>query len=112
MPPSGGLQRTFACVDLSRDGVYVFVGTSGGEMMVFRRDTLVFRACVPVCTNGLNDLVTLRDDSILCGGGDGSFLRLTGRDMAWHVAEQVRVAWTLSSFMVVDYSGLPLWLMS
>jgi hypothetical protein len=89
VPPSGGLQRSFNCVDLSRDRVFVFVGTSGGEMMVFRRDTLVFRACIPVCTNGLHDLVTLRDDSILCGGGDGTLLRLTGRDMSWHVAEQV-----------------------
>lgn len=67
----------------------MYVGTSAGEMMVFRRDTCVFRACIPCCTNGLQDLVTLEDDSVLCGGGDGAFLKLTGRDMSWHFAHQV-----------------------
>lgn len=89
MPPSGGLIRTFNCVSLSKDRVFVYVGTSAGEMMVYRRDTCVFRACIPVCTNGLMDLTTLRDDSVLCGGGDGALVRLTGRDMSWHVADQV-----------------------
>lgn len=90
VPPSGGFQRSFNCVDLSKDRVFVYVGTSAGEMMVFRRDTCVFRACIPCCTNGLQDLVTLNDDSVLCGGGDGAFLRLTGRDMSWNFANQVR----------------------
>lgn len=91
VPPNGNLIRSYNCVDLSRDRIFVYVGTSSGEMMVYRRDTLVFRACIPICTNGLNDLVSLADDSILCGGGDGLFVKLVGKDMTWQVIKQVRI---------------------
>lgn len=48
VPPTGGLIRNFHCVDISNDRVFVYVGTSSGEVMVYRRDTVVFRACIPV----------------------------------------------------------------
>ena len=48
VPPTGGLVRNFHCVDISNDRVFVYVGTSSGEVMVYRRDTVVFRACIPV----------------------------------------------------------------
>jgi hypothetical protein len=102
VPPSGSLVRQFHCVDLSRDGLFVYVGTGAGEMMVYRRDTLVFRACIPVCTNGLQDLVTLRDDSVLCGGGDGAFVRVLGRDMSWQCADQVQCC-TICDRCVIIY---------
>ncbi|KAJ1434740.1 WD40-repeat-containing domain protein [Ochromonadaceae sp. CCMP2298] len=76
VPVNGSLIRQFHSIDISKDGIFVFVGTTNGEMMVFRRDTMVFRACIPVCTNGLHDLVTLPDDTVLCGGGDGALVKL------------------------------------
>jgi WD40 repeat protein len=89
VPPMGSLTRTFYCLDLSRDRVFVYIGTSSGEMMVYRRDTVVFRSCIPVCTNGLQDIVTLPDDSVICGGGDGAFVRLIGSDMTWQKSFEV-----------------------
>lgn len=89
MPPNGGLVRSFNCIDLSVDKVFVYIGTSSGEMMVFRRDTQVFRSVIPVCTNGLQDLVVLPDDTVICGGGDGSFNKLRGKDMAWQTVIEV-----------------------
>jgi WD40 repeat protein len=42
MPPGGNMVRTFLSIDVSRDGVFIYLGTTGGEMLVFRRDTGVF----------------------------------------------------------------------
>jgi WD40 repeat protein len=89
VPPMGSLIRNFYSIDLSRDRVFVYIGTSSGEMMVYRRDTVVFRSCIPVCTNGLQDLVVLSDDSVVCGGGDGAFVKLVGSDMTWQKAFEV-----------------------
>ena len=83
MPPGGGIIRCFSCIDVSYDGIFIFVGTTGGEVLTFRRDTCVFRACIPVCTNGVKGIVTLPGDRLLCGGGDGSVLVLEGSDMSW-----------------------------
>lgn len=94
---NGGLVREFTCVDVSKDGIFVYFGTHAGELMVFRRDTLVFRAVIPVCTNGVHDIVTLPDDSVIVGGGDGSFHKLVGRDMAWQMAQQIKLLSSVKS---------------
>ena len=70
MPTSGGIKRSFNCVDNSADKTFVYVGTSAGEMMIYRRDTCVFRAVIPVCTNGLQvfqrDITTSYIQLLLC----------------------------------------------
>mmetsp|Transcript_22022 Transcript_22022/g.36892 ORF Transcript_22022/g.36892 Transcript_22022/m.36892 type:complete len:701 (+) Transcript_22022:67-2169(+) len=91
VPVNGSLIRSFHCIDISKDGIFVYVGTTVGEVMVYRRDTLVFRACIPVCGNGLQDVVTLPDDTLLCGGGDGTLVIVEGRDMAWQVVSERRL---------------------
>lgn len=89
VPPSGGLIRTMLTVALSEDRLFVYVGTGSGEMMVYRRDTTVFRACIPVCTNGLQDIVVMDDGCVVAGGGDGTVVKLKGRDMAWQKIREV-----------------------
>lgn len=103
-PPGRSLVRSFHTIDLSRDRQFVYVGTSSGEMMVFRRDTVVFRACIPVCTNGLQELVTLPDDSVVCGGGDGSFTKLVGRDITWQRVQEQRLDNTMVKSMSISAS--------
>jgi cilia- and flagella-associated protein 52 len=63
----------------------------GGDVLIFRRDTCVFRACIPICTNGVKGIVALPDGQMLCGGGDGSITKLVGSDMAWSLAKQIKV---------------------
>ena len=89
MPTSGGIKRSFNCVDISTDKTFVYVGTSAGELMIYRRDTCVFRAIIPVCTNGVQDIVTLQDDTVVGCGGDGTLFRLTGKDMTWQKIKEV-----------------------
>jgi len=94
MPPGGGITRTFNTVDFSEDRVFVYVGTTGGEMLTFRRDTEVFRACIPVCTNGVQGLVVLPEEAgggVLCAGGDGTITRLDGWDMTWRLAMKAKL---------------------
>lgn len=91
VPPSGGLIRSMLSIALSEDRVFVFVGTGSGEVMVYRRDTLVFRACIPICSNGVQDMVVLTDGQVVCGGGDGQVVRIRGRDMAWQKVKEQRL---------------------
>jgi WD40 repeat protein len=91
MPPGGNLIRSYLSLDVSNDGVFVYVGTTGGEMMVFRRDTGVFRACIPVCTGGTQSVVSLPNNDVVCSGGDGSICRLQGSDMSWRIVKEVSI---------------------
>lgn len=104
-PPGRTLVRAFHTIDFSLDRQFVYVGTSSGEMMVFRRDSVVFRACIPVCTNGLQELVTLPDDTIVCGGGDGSFTKLYGRDLTWQKVQDNRLDNTMVKSMSLVANG-------
>jgi len=91
MPVQGGLIRHFVDMALSPDKRYVFVGTKQGEMMIFRRDTYVFRALIPVCSNGLCGMAVQSTGEVVCGGGDGSIKRLVGEDMEWSVVMESRL---------------------
>ena len=108
MPVSGGIIRTFHCIDLSADKIFVYVGTTAGEMMIYRRDTTVFRAIIPVCTNGLSDLIAQSDGSVICGGGDGSITKLVGRDMAWQVEQKVIYTYFLFNLKFISQKSIVL----
>ena len=86
MPSSGGLVRTFQELAITNDKMFIYVGTYQGEMMVFMRGSYVFRALIPVCTNGLTGLAALSDGDVICTGGDGVLKRLHGNDMDWQCA--------------------------
>jgi WD40 repeat protein len=84
----GNMVRTFTALDVSKDGIFVYAGTPG-EMLVFRRDTGVFRACIPICSGGVQGIVTLPNDDVICAGGDGTICRVEGRDMTWRIVQKV-----------------------
>mmetsp|Transcript_9578 Transcript_9578/g.14420 ORF Transcript_9578/g.14420 Transcript_9578/m.14420 type:complete len:697 (-) Transcript_9578:178-2268(-) len=87
--PSGGLVRHFASIDHSEDCKYLFVGTTGADMIVYRHDIAVFRALIPICSNGVRSMVRLPNGDIVCGGGDGSVTKVTGEDLAWEILEKI-----------------------
>jgi WD40 repeat protein len=62
LPPGhGGLTRFFYCAESGSDGISVYVGSTGGDLLIYRRDTAIFRACIPVCKNGLHSVLSLPD---------------------------------------------------
>jgi WD40 repeat protein len=78
MPPSAGIIRVFRAIAISEDCSSVYIGTSGGEVLVFKVSSRVYRSCVSVCTNGVNAVVLLGPDLLLVGGGDGNICLLRG----------------------------------
>lgn len=84
LPPSAAIIRTYLCMSISKDNNYIILGTSAGEMLVFRRDTMIFRAAIPVCTNGVHAIVVENNTGVvLCGGGDGVIRKYLGADTSW-----------------------------
>ena len=52
--------------------------------MVFNADTMIYRATLPVSTNGVHS-VCIVDDFVLVGAGDGKIKKLSGSDQFWSV---------------------------
>tara|TARA_B110000090_G_scaffold15146_1_gene15220 strand:- start:327 stop:476 length:150 start_codon:yes stop_codon:yes gene_type:complete len=46
--------------------------------MVYRRNARVFRACIPICTSGVQSVAVLPNGNVICGGGDKSLKVLMG----------------------------------
>jgi cilia- and flagella-associated protein 52 len=66
--PNTGLTRnyTFSVVN----GDMLMAGTSGGEICLFSIYSQIYRATMPLSSNGLLS-IALMDDKIFIGGGDG-----------------------------------------
>lgn len=92
VPSNGRIIRTFTCVETSAGAAYIYVGTTAGEVIVYKRESAVFRACIPVCRIGVQSIVVLpQDGNIVCGGGDGSIKMISGEDMTWRVALETKL---------------------
>lgn len=91
MPPGGSIIRVFTDVGVAADMSSVYVGTTGGEVMVFRRGATVFRACIPVCTQGVSSLLVFSSGNMVVGGGDGTINVLEGGDMGWAMKTKSRI---------------------
>lgn len=90
VPSGGGLIRSYCCLAVSPDRAFVYVGTTAGEVLVYKRDVAVFRACIPVCHGGVQSLCVRPGGEVLCGGGDGTLKMLRGGDMAWELAQETK----------------------
>lgn len=88
--PSGGLTRFFASIEFSEDKKYVYVGSTGADLLVYRQDLGVYRAMIPVGSNGVRALLRLPNGDLLCGGGNGVITTLRGEDLSWEAVESVR----------------------
>lgn len=87
--PSGGLTRFFCSIEFSEDKKYLYVGSTGADLLVFRQDIGVYRAMIPAGSNGVRSLLRLPDGDILCGSGDGTVTKLRGEDLSWEIIESV-----------------------
>lgn len=87
--PSGGLVRQFCSIETSEDNKYLYVGSTGSDVIIYRHDIAVFRALIPVGSNGVRSLVRMDNGDLLCGAGDGSITKLRGEDLSWEIIEKV-----------------------
>lgn len=91
--PSGGLTRFFSSIEFSEDKQYVYVGSTGADLLIFRHDIAVYRAMIPVGSNGVRSLLRLPNGDLLCGGGDGTITVVRGEDLSWEAMDSVRLSY-------------------
>jgi WD40 repeat protein len=90
--PTSGLVRDYHCSIVAEGGTYLVAGTSVGDLVVFNTETKVFRASVPVSSNGILSIVQCPNTgAVYCGAGDGMIKKLTGFDQNWHQEMEVKV---------------------
>eukprot|EP00940_MAST-03C_sp_MAST-3C-sp2_P001438 g1438.t1 len=97
--PTGGLVRNYtsASVVAPNAGHFLLAGTGNGEICVFNTDHKIFRASLPVATNGVVSLlcrVSEEDDSsvVYVGAGDGSVKEMSGADCEWKIVRTAQVS--------------------
>lgn len=105
---SGGFTRTYHCATLTEDGVFAFVGTKTGEIIVINVPNAVIRTSIQVAVGGVLSLSMFGDRIYIGGGGlifffspfyqfklkkcqiiekktDGKLTVLQGNDKVWNV---------------------------
>jgi len=102
--PSAGLARTYHDCSLSPTNGELIAGTSVGELVVFNCESLVYRAALPISTNGVLSLCSC-GEYIFVGSGDGKLKKLQGNDQYWSVVGEVQLHGRVTSIVPVESSG-------
>ena len=89
--PGANVVRFFEVMEFTPDLEYAFCGTTGGEITILRRGAAVFRSLIPVCSNGVRGIVCLDNETLMCGGGDGTIKKLRGKDTNWSVSQETKL---------------------
>lgn len=75
--PSTGYERFYTCGFYDERFNSVYLGTRGGELLVFSLDNLYFKNGFNVVNNGITSCVFLPEtDEIIVGGGDGKVKKI------------------------------------
>jgi len=83
--PNTGLQRnyTFSAVN----GDTLMAGTSGGEICIYSIYARVYRATMPLSSNGLLSMAIM-DDHVFIGGGDGKVKKINIAGGSWSMTHE------------------------
>jgi hypothetical protein len=69
------------------NGDTLLLGTSGGEICIFSVYSRIYRATMPISSNGVMALAMI-DDYIFCGGGDGKVKKLNLAGGKWTLTHE------------------------
>lgn len=86
--PNTGLTRqyTFSVVN----GGMLLAGTSGGEICLFSIYDQIYKATMPLSSNGLLS-ICLMDDKIFIGGGDGKVKKISTEGGRWNLSHEAQI---------------------
>lgn len=84
---------------IDKDGKYLFLGTSGGEVAIFNIIAMVFKALLPVSVNGIWSIVEF-GGAIFTGSGDGKVKKLIGIDTKWQLDSEIILKGHVTSMSV------------
>ncbi|KRW99659.1 WD40-repeat-containing domain [Pseudocohnilembus persalinus] len=88
--PSSGLIRTYSTAIIDPRGEFIYCGTTAGELCIYNIPNQVFKAAIPISTNGVLSL-TLINDTLIVGSGDGKIKKLQGQETKWSVEAEVQL---------------------
>lgn len=88
--PSAGLSRQYTMACRGTDPDEIVCGTTAGELVVINEKSRIYRATLPVSSNGLLS-VAVCDGALFAGSGDGTVRKLTGKDLYWTITSEVHV---------------------
>ena len=75
--PSTGFIRNYTCGFYDEKYNCLYLGTTGGELIVFSLDNLFFKSSFNVINNGVTDMIFLPEsEEILVSGGDGKIKKV------------------------------------
>ena len=84
--PNSGLSRHYNFAQVIGDQIYL--GTTGGEICIFNIDGRIYKATMPIATNGLLS-IAIAKDTLFIGAGDGKLKRLTiAEDGRWNLTHE------------------------
>lgn len=83
--PNTGLIRNYTFAHIQGD--MLFCGTTGGEVCLFSVSAQIYRATMPISSNGLMSMALL-GDYIYVGSGDGKLKKLGISDGRWNMTHE------------------------
>ena len=86
--PNTGLIRNYTFASIQGD--MLFTGTTGGEVCLFSVGSQIYRATMPISSNGLLSMAIL-GDFIYVGSGDGKLKKLSIADGRWNMTHEAQL---------------------
>ena len=86
--PSTGLSRNYTFSTVNGD--MLMAGTAGGEICLFSVYSQIYRATMPLSSNGLFS-IAMMDDKIFVGGGDGKVRKLSTAGGKWNLTHEAQL---------------------
>lgn len=83
--PNTGLIRNYTFAAIQDD--VLFCGTTGGEICLFSVSNQVYRATMPISSNGVLAMA-ICGDSIFVGSGDGKIKKIFTADGRWNLTHE------------------------
>jgi cilia- and flagella-associated protein 52 len=92
--PSSGLKRSYTCSAACGENLYL--GTQGGEVVIFNIFNRLYKGCVQVCKNGLYSIYA-NSSLLFAGGGDGKLKKVAITDKGWMVEKEIQLYGKITS---------------
>ena len=86
--PNTGLARTYTFARVNGD--MILAGTTGGEICVFSMSQAIYRASMPMTSNGLVCGI-VDQDNLYVGGGDGKIKKVSLAGGAWTLTHEAQL---------------------
>ena len=86
--PNTGLVRNYTFSAINGD--LLMAGTQGGEICLFSIYSAIYRATMPLSSNGLLS-IALYDEFLFIGGGDGKVKKLNTAEGKWNLTHEAQL---------------------